>query len=98
MKSDTKICIETLVAEPEKVPWRIQTLVPNIKCVALDFNVCSFCWVPRDVNALAHSFAIFASSQDFCFSCNSTNLSLSVSTRPGLEICLLCLLNITVIF
>jgi hypothetical protein len=62
MKSDAKICIEALAAEPEKVPWRIQTLVLNIKCVALDFNVCSFSWVPRDVNALAHSFAKFASS------------------------------------
>ena len=78
MKSDAKICIETLVVEPEKVPWRIQTLVSNIKYVALDFNVCSFYWIPRDVNALAHSFAKFASFQDFCFSCNSTNLPPSV--------------------
>jgi hypothetical protein len=97
IEGDAKICIEALAAEPEKVPWRIQTLVSNIKCVALDFNVCSFCWVPRDVNALAHSFAKFASSQDFCFLCNSTNLP-PWSTRPGLEICLLCPLNITVIF
>jgi hypothetical protein len=62
MKSDAKICIEALATELEKAPWRIQTLVPNIKCVALDFNVCSFCWVPKDVNALAHFFAKFASS------------------------------------
>jgi hypothetical protein len=62
MKVDAKIRIEALAAEPEKVPWRIQTLVPNIKCVTLDFNVCCFCWVPRDVNVLAHSFAKFASS------------------------------------
>ena len=77
IEGDAKIYIEAF-AEPEKVPWRIQTLVSNIKCVALDFNVCSFYWVPRDVNALAHSFAKFASSQDFCFSCNSTNLPPSV--------------------
>jgi ribonuclease HI len=77
IEGDAKICIEAL-AEPEKVSWRIQTLVSNIKCVALDFNVCFFYWVPRDVNALAHSFAKFASSQDFCFSCNSTNLPPSV--------------------
>ena len=78
MEGDAKICIEALAVEPDKVPWRIQTLFSNIKCVALDFNFCSFYWVPRDVNALAHSFAIFASSQDFCFSCNSTNLPPSV--------------------
>jgi hypothetical protein len=78
MEGDAKICIKALAAEPKKVPWKIQTLVSNIKCVALDFNVCSFYWVPRDVNVLAHSFAKFASSQEFCFLCNSTNLPLSV--------------------
>ena len=49
-----------------------------IKVLALEFPSCSFCWVQRDANGMAHSFAKSASSLPSCFSCNSSNLPPSV--------------------
>jgi hypothetical protein len=78
VEGDAKICIEAITDEACFIPWKILSLVNNIKCLALDFDSCSFCWVHRDANDVAHSLAKFTSSRPSCFSCNSSNLPLSV--------------------
>ena len=49
-------------------------LVANIKFLALAFSACSFCWVCRDANGVAHALAKYALSQPSCFSCSGSNL------------------------
>jgi ribonuclease HI len=78
VEGDAKICIEVITEVAATIPWRILSLVNIIMVLALEFPSCSFCWVRRDANGMAHSLAKFASSLPSCFSCNSSNLLLSV--------------------
>jgi hypothetical protein len=78
IEGDAKLCIEAIFAAPLSIPWGLQALVYNINCFVLKFATCSSCWVPRDVNALAHSLAKFTASRPFCLLCNNTNLPPSV--------------------
>jgi hypothetical protein len=37
--------------------WSIAVICDNVKCLALEFNFCSFCWVNREANMVAHTLA-----------------------------------------
>jgi hypothetical protein len=78
VERDAKICIEAINEEAATIPWRILSLVNIIKVLALEFPACSFCWLRRDANGMAHSFAKFVSSLLSCVSCNNSNLPPSV--------------------
>jgi hypothetical protein len=68
------------------------SIVANIKFLALAFSACSFCWVRRDTNGVAHALAKYALSQPHVFLILD-QISLPLCLRLGLEICLFCLLN-----
>ena len=68
------MCIDAISGESSKVPWKLFTLCNNAKVAVLDFTSCSFCWVRRNANMVAHFLAKFASSQSSYFYCNSSNL------------------------
>ena len=79
IEADAKICIEAITEEAATISWRILSLVNIIiKVLTLEFPACSFCWVRRDGNGMAHSLTKFASSLPSFFSCNSSNLPPSV--------------------
>ena len=79
VEGDAKICIEAISASSNTIPWKIFSIVANIKFLALAFSACSFCWVHRDANGVAHALAKYASSQPLCFSCTGSNLPPSMS-------------------
>ena len=78
VEGDAKICIEAITEVATTILGRILSLVNIIKVLALEFPTCSFCWVRRDANGMAHSLAKFTSSLPSCFFCNSSNLPPSV--------------------
>jgi hypothetical protein len=43
VESDTKVCIDVVSVNPDKAPWKIQTLVANISHLAVSFNYYCFC-------------------------------------------------------
>jgi hypothetical protein len=63
VEGDAKLCLDAINGDGSNVTWKICTLVSNIKLLALSFNYCSFSWVCRDANNVAHSLAKFAASQ-----------------------------------
>jgi hypothetical protein len=54
---------------------RIQSLISNVKYLALNFHSCPFNWVRRDANELAHTLAKFVVTQPVYPLCNSYNFS-----------------------
>uniref|UniRef100_A0A2N9JAY5 RNase H type-1 domain-containing protein n=1 Tax=Fagus sylvatica TaxID=28930 RepID=A0A2N9JAY5_FAGSY len=44
VEGDAKICIEAISASSNTIPWKIFSIVANIKFLALAFSACSFCW------------------------------------------------------
>jgi hypothetical protein len=57
IESDSKVCIDALVADPKHVDWSISVICDNIKHLAREFSFCSFCWVSREINMVAHTLA-----------------------------------------
>jgi hypothetical protein len=79
-EGDAKICVVAINSENEEIPWRILTIIINAKTLVSNFCSCSFNWVRRDANFVAHTLAKVASSRSICLSCNSTNLSPSLAS------------------
>ena len=78
VEGDAKICFEAIMVENAETPWRILSIISNVKLLALKFSSCSFCWVRGDANDVAYSLAKCASSQPLSVSYNSTNLPFSI--------------------
>jgi hypothetical protein len=57
MERDAKICIDAIIGDALKIPWKINTLVSNIKDSALSFFACPLSWVSRFANFVARSLA-----------------------------------------
>jgi ribonuclease HI len=54
-ESDSKLvveCLQSLVSF-----WSIAGICENVKYLAADFRYCSFCWVKREINMVAHTLA-----------------------------------------
>jgi hypothetical protein len=56
------------------VLWKIDSISKDSKTLCLDFDLCSFCWVSREANSVAHALVKFASHQPGVFSCNFDSL------------------------
>ena len=78
VEGDAQICMSAINGPAIAILWKIQIIVFNVKLLAASFISCSFYWVRRDANCVAHSLAKFASSQLSCFHCNNSNLPPSV--------------------
>lgn len=57
IESDSKVCVDALVADPQYVDWSISVICDNIKHLASEFSCCSFSWVNRENNIAAHTLA-----------------------------------------
>uniref|UniRef100_A0A2N9GPM4 Reverse transcriptase domain-containing protein n=1 Tax=Fagus sylvatica TaxID=28930 RepID=A0A2N9GPM4_FAGSY len=57
VESDAQLCIDALTGPGDAVDWKIRVLCSNTKLLALSFMSCSFVWVRRDANHMAHSLA-----------------------------------------
>uniref|UniRef100_A0A2N9IGZ4 Reverse transcriptase domain-containing protein n=1 Tax=Fagus sylvatica TaxID=28930 RepID=A0A2N9IGZ4_FAGSY len=57
IESDSQVCINALISENQYEDWSIAVICDNVKCLALEFNFCSFCWVNREANMVAHTLA-----------------------------------------
>ena len=54
-ESDSKLvveCLQFLISF-----WSIAGICENVKYLAADFRYCSFCWVKREINMVAHTLA-----------------------------------------
>lgn len=57
IESDAKVCIEALTGPLPHCPWKIQALVNQSLNLACCFSFCSFNWVRRNANQVAHALA-----------------------------------------
>ena len=62
VESDSKNCVDTLLQEFFGCYWNISAICNDIKCLALEFFSCCFCWVRREANMLAHALAKYCLS------------------------------------
>lgn len=75
---DAKICIDAILGNPDKIPWKIRALIDNVSQLISSFNHCCFCWVKRVAKVVAHNLAQFASFLPISFSCTNSNIPPSV--------------------
>ncbi len=71
IEGDAKLCFDA-IGDKSVTPWSIGSLIDNIGERSKLFFSCSFCWVRREANFVAHAIAKFASafsslSPPFCF-------------------------------
>ena len=78
VEGDTKTCIDAIFGDAKIFSWKIISIVANVKSFSTIFSSCSFLWVKRDANEVAHTLVRFATTLPTCFSCNSSNLPTSV--------------------
>ena len=57
IESDSKVCVDALVTDPQYVDWSISVICDNVKYLAMDFSCCSFCWVNQETNMVSHTLA-----------------------------------------
>ena len=74
VESDAQLCIDALTGPGDAVDWKIRVLCSNTKLLALSFMSCSFVWVRRDANHMAHSLAKAAHFLTLRFHCNQEAL------------------------
>jgi hypothetical protein len=89
VEGDAKTCIDAIIAGPSGIPWTISAIVTYIKLLALKFSACTFEWIGKDANFVAHSIAKFVVSLSNSFSCNSNNLPPSICEAWLREMCFL---------
>ena len=89
IESDAEVCIDALSGPTIEIPWKIHALALQSLHLASCFSFCSFNWVRRNANQVAHAAAKVASSLSPPFICNLNSLPPSVD-EAGIEIfCLL---------
>ena len=82
MEGDAKTCIDSLVPmslKGKQVHWSISTLIKNSDEISKNFLSCKFCWTSRDYNVAAHASAKLAGSLRRSFSCNKSNLPVTIA-------------------
>ena len=74
VEGNLKICFDSIAGKYQFVDWSISTLTDNIRSLAVSFAVCSFSWINRSFNGVAHAATKLAlvSSSPFC--CTNGNL------------------------
>ena len=67
IESDAKVCIDALAGPTIEFPWKIRALALQSLHLASCFSFCSFNWVRRNANQVAHAVAKVASYPFFLF-------------------------------
>ena len=57
VESYSKICVDYLLQANSVSSWNIEVLCGDAMSLAAEFNFCSFCWVKREANMIAHTLA-----------------------------------------
>uniref|UniRef100_A0A2N9FEW4 CCHC-type domain-containing protein n=1 Tax=Fagus sylvatica TaxID=28930 RepID=A0A2N9FEW4_FAGSY len=57
IESDSKVCVDALVIDPQYIDWSILVICDNAKYLTREFSCCSFSWVNRENNMVAHTLA-----------------------------------------
>jgi hypothetical protein len=57
IESDSKVCVDALVSDQQYDDLSISVICDNVKYLALEFSFCTFCWVNRVANMVAHTLA-----------------------------------------
>uniref|UniRef100_A0A2N9G9A9 Reverse transcriptase domain-containing protein n=1 Tax=Fagus sylvatica TaxID=28930 RepID=A0A2N9G9A9_FAGSY len=57
VESDSKMVVDLLLQENCDGNWNIEVICNDVRSLAVDFNFCSFCWVKREANMVAHTLA-----------------------------------------
>ena len=65
LESDCKVCIDGILNPSVDVPWRIETLVNEIRAIVKSIPSASLSWVPRKANMAAHTFTPWALTNRF---------------------------------
>nr|POE69527.1 hypothetical protein CFP56_59002 [Quercus suber] len=73
-----KICFNSIAGKYQSVDWSISAMTDNIRSLVVSFAACSFSWINRSCNGVAHAAAKLAlvSSSPFC--CNNGNLPIAL--------------------
>ena len=79
IKGDAKVCFDAINGDLEKCSWAIAFQCNDMVVLSKKFESCTFCWIKRDANFVAHSLAKFASCNKLTFSCNISSLPPPVS-------------------
>ena len=61
IESDAKDCIDAFAGPTTEFPWKIRALALHSLHLASCFSFCSFNWVRRNANQVAHAVAKVAS-------------------------------------
>jgi ribonuclease HI len=67
VEGDAQSCINAINGHTTDIPWKILQVIFNVKVLASLFKSCSFVWVRRSANSVAHSLAKEASASPSCF-------------------------------
>jgi hypothetical protein len=78
VESNAKSCIDALSSPIVECLWKIHAQTSLSLDLVLHFNLCTFLWVRRDANHMAHVLAKVALSLRHTLCCNSVPLSPSV--------------------
>jgi hypothetical protein len=57
VESDSKMVVDLLLQDNYVGIWNIEVICNDVRSLAVDFNLCSFCWVKRETNMVAHTLA-----------------------------------------
>jgi ribonuclease HI len=74
IEGDAKVCFDAINGDLEKCNWTIAFQCNDMVVLSKKFESCTFCWIKRDANFVAHSLAKFASCNKLIFSCNISSL------------------------
>ncbi len=77
VESDAKNCVDAILGI-SACSWNIYALCNDVKRLASDFSSCSFCWVKREANMVAHELAKSFIPNSFPSCYFSNNLPASV--------------------
>ena len=69
-----KICYDALNSRDSEAAWCVSNVLFNILECRKSFSSCTFVWISREANEVAHSMAKFASQSRTCFNCNMSFL------------------------
>ncbi len=57
IEGDSKVCIEAISKDGTKIPWKIATVIDDIKNIASCIPYINYSWVYRENNVTAHELA-----------------------------------------
>ena len=74
VEGDAKICFDTLNGVEDCKYWKIDFICADIRMLSFSFIACTYLWVRRKANNLAHVLVKFVFVQNYDLCCNKTSL------------------------